>query len=190
MSQEIEIEFKNLLVKEEYERLLTALPFEQVEQVRQVNHYFETADFQLKKRGAALRIREKNGSYTLTLKEPHPDGLLETHSPLTNEDAEKWMTGLEQVGNDVLARLHSMDIDVKELNYAGALTTVRKELELDEVLVVLDYSTYHGTEDFELELEASERSVGEKAFHKLLTEHEIPERETPNKIQRFFSKKP
>ncbi|WP_212685903.1 CYTH domain-containing protein, partial [Salmonella enterica] len=82
MAQEIEIEFKNLLTEEEYLKLLSNLPFPKYSQT-QTNYYFETEDFSLKAHGSALRIREKNGNYTLTLKETHELGLLETHDALT-----------------------------------------------------------------------------------------------------------
>ncbi|MFP3488877.1 CYTH domain-containing protein, partial [Staphylococcus sp. SIMBA_130] len=59
----------------------------------QINHYFETKEFSLKELGCAIRIREKDGKYTLTLKEPHPDGLLETHDLLTKQEALNWMNG-------------------------------------------------------------------------------------------------
>lgn len=52
MSQEIEIEFKNLLTEAEYNRIYQFLPFESVELMEQTNYYFETGDGQL--RGRAL----------------------------------------------------------------------------------------------------------------------------------------
>src|SRR5699024_2293642 len=92
MSQEIEIEYKNLLTKQEFDYLLGHFPFPQNSQ-KQTNFYFETENFSLKENGAALRIREKDGHYRLTLKEPHPDGLLETHDPLTEAEAMNWLQG-------------------------------------------------------------------------------------------------
>lgn len=68
MSQEIEIEYKNLITIDEYNQLLTAYPFPQ-EGKKQINYYFETADRKLQHQGCALRIREKSDTYHITLKE-------------------------------------------------------------------------------------------------------------------------
>ncbi|WP_085506990.1 CYTH domain-containing protein [Thalassobacillus devorans] len=190
MNQEIEIEFKNILTKEEYDRLKNTLPFEKAKVQEQTNHYFETENFDLKQNGAALRIREKNGGFTLTLKQPHPDGLLETHATLTTDECESWISGAPNAKENVFHQLHELGINPDELNYQGALKTNRQEIRYQDTLLVLDHSLYHETEDYELELEATDRAHGEKVFHQLLTDHEIPERETDNKIKRFFQARP
>lgn len=48
---------------------------------------------------------------------------------------------------------------------------------------------YLDTVDTELELEAASRDHGEKVFKSLLGNYEIPFRETPAKIARFFNQK-
>lgn len=186
MTQEIEIEFKNLLTEEEFKQLLDHLPFPKKGK-KQVNHYFETKDFQLASHHSALRIREKNGTYQLTLKEPHEEGLLETHDQLTKEEAESWMQGKIIFKPHTAKQLKAIGISPKDLVYYGKLATVRRETTYRDVFIVLDYSTYNNTEDYELELEADERSKGENIFHSILKQFNIPKRNTPNKIQRFFS---
>ncbi|MFG6115597.1 CYTH domain-containing protein [Halobacillus sp. MO56] len=186
MNQEIEIEFKNMLTKAEYNRLKTALPFEKAEIKEQINHYFETENFDLKDNGAALRIREKNGSYTLTLKQPHPDGLLETHAKLTMDEFQSWINGSPVEKENIIQQLEQMGVDYHALRYWGKLKTNRQEIDYLDTLLVIDHSLYHDKEDYELELEATNRAHGEKIFHQLLTDHEIPERDTDNKIKRFF----
>lgn len=186
MTQEIEIEYKNLLTKQEFDHLLHSLSFPQTGQ-KQTNYYFETNNFALKARGSALRIREKNGNYQLTLKEPHTSGLLETHDVLTASEAKDWLQGEVTEKEHTAEQLNKMDISPEELIYCGSLTTERREVQYGQVLLVLDYSFYNGQTDYEFELEAPDETVGLETFHTLLTEHHIPERETPNKIQRFFS---
>lgn len=56
MTQEIEIEFKNIVTEEEFNTLCKSFSIEVF--TKQVNHYFETPDFSLKA-GSALRIRHK-----------------------------------------------------------------------------------------------------------------------------------
>lgn len=185
MTQEIEIEYKNLLTKEEFDRLLNHLPFPKYSKT-QTNYYFETKDFSLKQNGCALRIREKNDEYILTLKEPHPQGLLETHDSLTRQEALDWMDGNIKAKEYTAKQLENKGIAMEDLAYYGSLTTERRELNDDNVLIVLDYSTYNGSTDYELELEAPSQDVGIKAFDSLLIEHNIQKRSTPNKIKRFF----
>ncbi len=78
MTQEIEIEFKNIVTKEEFDTLCKSFSIEAF--TKQVNHYFETPDFSLKEAGSALRIRHKGATYTLTLKQPAEIGLLRNAS--------------------------------------------------------------------------------------------------------------
>ena len=186
LAQEIEIEFKNLLTKEEFERLLVTLDFPEKSQT-QINHYFETKDFRLSKEACALRIREKNGQYQLTLKEPHPEGLLETHDTLTEQEALNWLQGNIIVKEHTKKQLEQLNIQIGNLVYYGSLTTERRQVHYKDVLIVLDYSSYNGHSDYEFELEAPSREIGLQTFNTLLNENSIIIKETPNKIQRFFS---
>lgn len=188
MTQEIEIEYKNLLTKEEFNHILKGLPFPE-NGITQTNHYFETEDFFLKQNGCALRIREKQGKYQLTLKEPHPQGLLETHDALTKQEALDWIAGNINEKENTAKQLANKGISTADLIYYGSLTTERRELHHDDVLVVLDYSTYNGKSDYELEVEAPSEAIGIRAFHSLLETYQVEKKHTPNKIKRFFSSK-
>src|SRR5690625_2716737 len=92
MAEEIEIEFKTLINEEDFERLRTKLPFFE-KPIIQTNYYFDTIDYSLKRQPCALRIREKENNYTLTLKQPHQDGILETHDKLTKKEFTQWIHG-------------------------------------------------------------------------------------------------
>ena len=186
MSQEIEIEYKNLLTIDEYKRLFRKLPFPEIGQ-EQVNYYFETIDFALRKNSCALRIREKNKIYQLTLKEPHPQGLLETHDLLTKSEALSWLKGHIIEKEHIKKQLATFNISFKNLLYFGSLTTIRREVKYNNVLLVLDQSTYNGQTDYEFELEANTVDIGLQVFNDLLHEHKIVKKDTPNKIQRFFT---
>ncbi|MDY0406168.1 CYTH domain-containing protein [Virgibacillus sp. 179-BFC.A HS] len=184
--QEIEIECKNLLTQAEFERLLTALPFPTEAQV-QTNYYFETADFQLKQHSSALRIREKNGHFRLTLKEPHGDGLVETHDELSEAETTNWLAGNPTSKQNTAERLSNMGIDINQLVYYGSLTTKRREFEQGGLLFVLDESNYGTKTDYELEIEAPDKASGQLAMQQILHDYHIAVKSTPNKIQRFFS---
>lgn len=186
MTQEIEIEYKNLLTKAEFDRLLKQYPFPEKATV-QMNYYLETDRFLLKENGCALRIREKNNRYVLTLKEPHKNGLLETHDTLTEEEMRRILHGGTMVKKDVANRLYTLDIPLSSLHYYGELTTERRETTFDHALLVLDHSIYNDTNDYELEVEAPTETIGSRIFEQLLHRQGIPKRDTPNKIERFFT---
>ncbi|MBP1969050.1 uncharacterized protein YjbK [Virgibacillus natechei] len=185
MTQEIEIEYKNLLTKEEFDRLLYNLPFPEQSKT-QTNYYFETKDYALKNMGSALRIREKDGAYQLTLKEPHDDGLLETHDSLTKKEAADWFQGAISPKPNTTKQLRAKGVSPDSLHYYGNLTTKRRETAYNDALIVLDFSTFNGKEDYELEVEASSKKIGIHVFESLLAAHDIQRRNTPNKIERFF----
>jgi len=186
MSQEIEIEYKNLITKEEYNQLLAAYSF-QTAGKKQINYYFETKNKELREHGCALRIREKENTYTLTLKEPRQTGLLETHDIIQKDVFQKWING------DIIPQPHTskqfknLGVKPKDLVYMGSLETIRREATYKNVLLVLDISRYNNKIDYELELEAPDESTGSYLFEKILNNGGIPKRNTPNKIKRFYT---
>lgn len=189
MAQEIEIEFKNLLTKDEYEKVYHFLPFKSVELKEQTNYYFETEDLKLKQQGSALRIRQKNAQWTLTLKQPHTEGLLETHDSLTEEEANLWIQNKMTEKPHVSKQLNDLGISFEDLYYLGSLTTRRKEHDYKGTTVVLDHSLYYDKEDYELEVEAGSKEAGKKVMEEILRTCNIPNRETDNKIKRFYDRK-
>lgn len=187
MSQEIEIEFKTMLTKEEFTTLHQRLPFP-AQPIVQTNYYFETEDFSLKAHASALRIRKKGDQYTLTLKEPHPEGILETHDSLTEEEANEWFQNNPVTEAKVAQQLKNMNISTEDLRYYGALTTERYTFREGKVEYMLDKSFYHEAVDYELEIEASSQVEGQRALHTLLEEQRLKERKALPKIARFFER--
>jgi uncharacterized protein YjbK len=189
MSETIEIEFKNLLTKMEYEKLLKAFKVEDKQIISQTNHYYDTPDFTLKELGSALRIREKNDHYEMTLKQPAAVGLLETTQYLSKDEY------LDAIKNGILPkgiihdRLEQLNISFNDLEYFGSLTTKRAELSYKEGLLVLDHSLYLNTEDYEVEYEVEDFQRGQTTFKELLEQFSIPIQITPNKIARFYQQK-
>lgn len=66
MKNHLEIEYKTLLTKSEYKRLLT--DFSDVSPILQTNHYIDTPDLDMKNHRFSLRIRTFEDSAELTLK--------------------------------------------------------------------------------------------------------------------------
>jgi uncharacterized protein YjbK len=189
MSQELEIEFKNILEEDEYRQLLSAFSISEDKKVIQENFYFDTPKFSLKDVGAALRIREKNGIYTLTLKQPVKRGLLETHQVLSKEEAEQMLNGGNIIEGEVVSILKGLSIETSNVRFFGSLKTKRAEVEYKNGLLVLDKSYYLNQIDFEVEYEVTDEVSGKEVFKELLQQYKIPIRKTDNKILRFYNRK-
>jgi uncharacterized protein YjbK len=189
MSETIEIEFKNLLKKVEYETLLKAFQVEEKAAFIQTNHYFDTPEFTLKDKGSALRIREKYNSFEMTLKQPADIGLLETTQVLSANDFQLAIEYHEFPKGIVQDRLEQLKVIVNNIEYFGSLTTRRVEFPYKNGLLVLDHSHYLDTEDYEIEYEVEDFQQGQIVFQELLKQYEIPIRITPNKIARFYQQK-
>ena len=189
MSQELEIEFKNILEEDEYQHLLSVFSISEDENIIQENFYFDTREFSLKNLGSALRIREKNGTYTLTLKQPVERGLLETHQVLTEEEAKQMLNGGNIIEGEVASIIKGLSIEPLDIVFFGSLITKRAEVEYNNGLLVLDKSYYLNKIDFEVEYEVTDEVSGKEAFIELLQQYNIPIRKTDNKIRRFYNRK-
>ncbi|MTT30581.1 CYTH domain-containing protein [Terrilactibacillus sp. BCM23-1] len=189
MKQEIEIEFKNMLNKDEFHHLCQAFNITAAGFKKQTNYYFDTETFELRKKQTALRIREKKDQFVLTLKQPHPKGILETHQSLTNQEAKQMIESGQLPTGDVSLLLVENNLITQPLKSLGALLTYRAQFPYLNGELFLDHSLYLGIEDFELEYEAKERHEGKNTFTQLLNQFGIPERSTLNKIVRFYKYK-
>lgn len=187
MTKELEIEFKNMLTQKEYSRLLEDFADFHNGPVTQHNHYFDTADFQLKKQLSALRIRNKNERFECTLKIPAAIGHYEITDPLTKEQAQSMLRLTSFDATEVSEALLKLDVSPNQLDLIGTLTTHRVEFDFLDGLLVLDHSEYNGHEDFELEFEVSDEEIGRHQFLNFLKEQEIPERPANKKIERFMN---
>lgn len=188
MSQEIEIEYKNILSAEEFENLRRSFSIREENFTLQHNHYFDTADFMLKEKGCALRIREKLGKFTFTLKQPHENGHLETHQLITSIEYEMIMSQSHFPEGEVTEVIRTIGISPNQLVHFGTLATNRAEKNFQNGVLVLDHSFYFGFQDYELEYECNEKNKGKEIFYELLDKFQIPRRKTENKIKRMFNK--
>lgn len=189
MSQNIEIEFKNILSKKEYDLLLDTFNINEKQIFTQENHYFDTPNFALKQKNTALRIRQKQEHFEMTLKQPASVGLLETNQALTAKEALSAIQLGKLPGGIIENLVEEMEISYRTIEYFGSLLTKRVEFDYKEGLLVLDHSYYLNKEDFELEYEAENYLHGLRIFQEFLELHRIPKRITENKIRRFYNQK-
>ena len=85
MSTNIEIEAKILVNEHEFNLLKSLLNINESFKVIQTNYYIDDPIGSLRKFGFALRIRELNKTFTLTLKSPMAEGTLEKNQTLTEQ---------------------------------------------------------------------------------------------------------
>ena len=135
----LEYEKKIPLTFKEYQ-ILIALFNDNIKSVIQRNYYYDTDDFSMNKQGITYRIREKDGTYTATVKKHNwnePDCSLEKSEIVLNE-------------------YDTNAFSDKNVKFQGCLETYRTVIYSDkDIEIVLDRNTYLGIEDYELEIEYS-----------------------------------
>ncbi|AZU61274.1 CYTH domain-containing protein [Neobacillus mesonae] len=189
MTENLEIEFKNMLTKQEYEKLLHTFRVDEKQIFTQENHYFDTPEFALKNLESALRIRRKKDHFEMTLKQPASIGLLETNQLINEDEAAEAIHFGRLPSGKIKNILEEKGISFTAIQYFGSLVTKRVEMKYEIGLLVLDHSLYLNKEDYELEYEVKDYQTGKDAFIKLLQDNRIPERKTMNKIRRFYQEK-
>ncbi|WP_249308339.1 CYTH domain-containing protein [Lederbergia citrea] len=189
VSRDIEIEFKNIVTKAEFQLLLHTFNISSSQFFNQKNHYFDTVNFALKNVNTALRVRELPRGFELTLKKPAKVGLLEINQPLSNVESNLLLANSIFPDGEVADEIEAMNIDVKTLELFGSLTTTRAETKYKNGLLVFDHSFYLGQEDFEIEYETIDWDIGQETFNHLLEELNIDRRPADSKIGRLYHAK-
>lgn len=137
-----------MLSKEEYDRIKAV--YEWDSEINQVNYYYDTADFYLRRNDITFRIREIDGTYRLQIKyqdtsDSQYASKVEVEYPI--EGVKKHFSILE-----CPKYLSKIEIN-SDLILLGSLKTNRWIKKLDITKICLDYNQYLDKEDFELELE-------------------------------------
>ncbi|EAE7869678.1 CYTH domain-containing protein [Listeria monocytogenes] len=186
MVKELEIEFRNLLTKEEYDTLIESFRVKEEDFFEQTNYYLGTANFGLKERHSALRIRQLDTQYQLTLKTPEARGLMETTQILGEDQASAIISGANIPVGPVRDTLKELGINHEDLQIFGSLKTIRAEKDYKKGLLVFDKNFYGSISDFDLEYEVSDYDKGKEVFDKLLKEYQITNQPAENKVARFY----
>ncbi|MFD1705645.1 CYTH domain-containing protein [Siminovitchia sediminis] len=191
MSRNIEVEFKNMVNKEDFDVLLQYFQVRKNDFITQKNYYFDTKNLSLGMQQAALRIREKEGSCELTLKKAAPVGNLEINQSISPQEASSMLAGKGVPQGEVREELTLMQTSFTSIEYQGMLQTERSQARYKNGWLMFDHNTYLHKEDFEIEYEVDESNAfqGEKDFYELLYKLNIPRKESDNKIKRFFHAK-
>ena len=171
MSNAIEIEAKALVSQDDYRKLAKLFP--DSPRYTQTNHYIYSDERILFKEGIALRIREKNGQYELTLKTPLSQGLLEKNCVITKQQFDDFKEkGIFPKG-DTSRFLTMLDIDIATLKILTSLTTDRIDVEYKGGLLSIDRNCYSGKTDYEVEFEYNNLGGAKKVLSDLFEENGI-----------------
>jgi uncharacterized protein YjbK len=172
MSNAIEIEAKALVKEGDYKKLVAR--FKGNRSYTQTNYYIDNDEGLLRKEGVALRIREKEGLYEMTLKTPLSEGLLEKNCSWTKERFDAFMKKGVFPEGDIKRFLTMLDIDVTTLKVLATLTTKRIDIDYEGGKLSLDENHYSGQVDYEIELEHNSMVDATKYLKGLFEEEKIP----------------
>ena len=169
MSSNIEIEAKSLISEDEYEKIIDKLNLGKYRKFKQTNYYIDTEDRFLKRNGIALRIREKDENFELTLKTPLSEGLLEKNENIS-------CRGLDNLKNkqifpegNIKKFLEILGVSIKELKVLTSLTTERISMDYSIYHIDLDKNIYSNIVDYELEVESSSMENAKEEITNILT---------------------
>ncbi len=185
----VEIEGKAIVTKDDFSKLLHFFKKDEKDAIIQHNYYFETDDFTLKRHELALRIRAREETYTLTLKQPADDGILETNQILTKKEFERAIFNQKLPEGVITAKLRDLNVPLETIQCAGKMTTRRIEFSYEQGTICLDQSEYFDYVDYEIEFEGTSRAHVEKTLRDLFSKLKITPLDADNKISRFFKRK-
>jgi len=171
MSNAIEIEAKVLVKEEDYLILKTA--YKDYPSYTQTNYYIDNESRELAKEGIALRVREKNGSYEMTLKTPLSQGLLEKNQALSKEQFLAYKEQGVFPKCDLVRFLTMLGFDVSKLKILTYLTTERIDVEVNDGLLSIDKNVYSGKTDYEVEFEYNNMEGAKHILKSLLAQNGV-----------------
>ncbi|MGT2887383.1 CYTH domain-containing protein [Streptococcus didelphis] len=180
---ELEIEFKSLLTKDEYQRLLKQMSH--IKPISQTNYYIDTPDYALKAAHMSLRIRTLQSKAEMTLKVPEENGNREYNLSLELQEAKDLIASCHIPDSPALDIMKKAGIPLSQLRNFGSLTTIRRESITPIGKMALDYNHYLSTIDYELELEVDNPLKGQEDFHNFLSENKIAFKYAKSKVARF-----
>ena len=156
----LEIEYKAMLNKQEFEVLFNYLKNLMFKKIEQINYYYETDDFKLKKTPLSLRTRKIQNKFYITLKETTSLGKIEYEYEINNNS-------LNNVPLDIQKKLMDYKINIEELKIQAELKTIRYEANYLEGIICLDHNFYNNIEDYEIEYESNNFVYSKKIVERL-----------------------
>ncbi|HFI0076989.1 TPA: CYTH domain-containing protein [Streptococcus suis] len=187
MKNHLEIEYKTLLTKSEYNRLLSE--FSDVTPIYQTNYYIDTPNLDMKNNRFSLRIRTFEDVAELTLKIPQEIGNQEYNQLLDIKTAQDYIDHFELPSGQIADLISKTTVPLNQLAVWGHLKTKRLEKETSIGLMALDENNYLGQTDYELEVEVSDAEEGKILFFEFLKKKSIQFKYASSKVARTAAQK-
>ncbi len=182
MEKNLEIEYKLLLTEKIFKQLLNDLQSNHT--YTQTNYYLTSPALSEKK--YSLRLREKEGTYEMTLKIPEATGRMEHNLALSKEEFERIRQG-DLYDNEITTLLKDHQIPLSQIKQAYHLTTIRHDIIRPYGLLSLDENTYLDQHDYEMEYEVTDVKKGYEDFLALLQLYGLTYTSNcPSKIKRVL----
>lgn len=198
ITQEKEFESKSLLSADDFDRLVRYYEILPSDFFSQRNLYLDTASLVFKRHDCALRFRERNEKFELTLKAKQSDAHLERTISLDSKIAHMLTEQLDQQGHwavkgdllDLFRGFSPLEGKSMARVYAVAdLVTWRAEIPIEKGLIMLDRSIFYGQTDFEIEVEAHSAPCAQSLLADILSNLGITHQKSQPKIARALSAK-
>ena len=175
MAANIEIEAKVLISEKDYYNIVERFEDKIIKEYEQVNYYIDTNDFKLKKLGIGLRIRYCFNIYTMTIKCPLSEGLLEKDQIITKEAYLNFKNNNVFPEGSLKEFISMLGINIEELSILAHLRTLRKECDdgNPETTFSIDKNTYNKIVDYELELEGNNLTKVKELLRQICIDNDI-----------------
>lgn len=183
MQKQLEIEFKSLLTKEEYERLIEQFAGNKIS--TQTNHYFDTPRFSLKAAEVALRVREKD-TLEITLKRKKRYAIVEHNILISSDEFKQFREDGIVPSEEIKNEIYDIIGQQKLVNFLS-LTTHRMSFPYKKGTLAIDKSEFLGVTDYEIEYEAKNYASGKKEFIEIITELDFLYKKSEPKIKRAYA---
>ena len=181
MINNIEVEYKILVSKENFDKLSNLYPNKTFN--KQVNTYYDTKNNDLRRMHCGMRIREKDNKFLITLKVPTLRGHEEFECYVQENSANMFKT------SDIHLILEKLGIH-EDVIAIGECTTYRAVIETDKAELCFDINEYNGITDYEIEYEQTCDHDGITEFNKILSQVGLTYfRNCPSKIKRTLDTK-
>lgn len=180
MKQETEIEFKQILTLDEFNNIKEDLKLSNNDFKIQTNYYLDTKDLELSKQKMALRVRETENDFTLTLKVKTSDHVTkEYHQKISYEQFINFDFNIA----DIISKIPT---SYEALENICTLKTFRAQVNFSKYTLFLDDNEYLDQKDYELEMEVD--SLDDYIyFEELLKKYNIKKTKSSTKIARALN---
>lgn len=185
MQKATDVEFKSLITKDEYDRLIET--FKDISKTdEQTNHYFDTARFSLKALDTSVKVRERD-DLSLTYKNKKGYNVTVKTEIITPEKfkeiKETGIIDIPEMAEDITKLIK----DQKLVNFMS-VSTHRTYLPYLSGILNIDKTTYLDVTDYEIEYATKSFHQGKEEFIQIINDLQIQYKKSDKKIKRAYSR--